>query len=199
MNQRLEILRKSALGSHIPVMRPETANLLAQEIRLCRPQNVLEIGTCIGLGVITMLYSGAERVTSIEIDEDRFWQAKANIKEFGLSERCEILLGDCKEILPLMENNRYDFVVLDGPKSYYIDAYPYIKKMLTSHGKIFADDVKFYGMVEGEENPKRKHRTNVNRLREFIVAVKSDSVFDCKEYDIEDGVIILSHREKDPQ
>ena len=195
----MEKMRVEALHAHIPVMRPKTANLLYEEIKRLHPKTVLEIGTCIGLGAINMLLSGAEKVTTIEIDEERFFVAKKNIAAFGFSEKCECILGDCKEIVPLMEHNRYNFVVLDGPKSYYKDAYPYLIKMLTSRGEIFIDDTLFYGLTEGDDVPDRKHRTNVVAMREFLKTARADEKFICKEYNIEDGVMILTHREKDTQ
>lgn len=195
MNSRLDELRKKALDKHIPVMRPKTAELLSEELKRQCPKKVLEIGTCIGLGVITMLLNGAEHVTSIEIDEERYFEAKKNIEEFGFSLRAELILGDCKEIIPMMDNNRYDFIVLDGPKSFYADAYPYLKMMLTPSGEIFIDDTSFYGLVNKEGIPVRKHRTNVLCMRDFLNKARNDKCFNCREYEIEDGVMILSNRE----
>ena len=196
MKSRVEILRKKSLAEHIPVMRPRTSELLAKIAQDVQPSQVLEIGTCIGLGAITLLLSGAEKVTTIEIDEERYFQAKKNIKEFGLTERCECILGDCKSIIPLMENNRYDLIVLDGPKTFYKDFLPYMKNMLNDGGVVFVDDVDFYGLTEGEELPQRKHRTNVLAIRDFVRTVKSDKEFLCEEYKIEDGVMVLFYRGK---
>lgn len=195
MNEALEELRAFYLKKHVPVMRPETARLLASVTKDVRPKQVLEIGTCVGLGTILLLLSGAEKVTSIEIDEERYYNAKENIRKFGLSDRCELVLGDCKEIVPMMENNRYDMILLDGPKTYYRDFLPYIKKMLLTGGVVFADDVLLHGWVEGKDLPERKHRTNVLALRQFIEEVKGDEEYDCKEYPIEDGVLLFQRRE----
>ncbi len=197
MKVLLEKLRKEALEKYIPVMRPRTAELLSVEVSRLSPKRCLEIGTCIGLGAINMLLSGAERVTTIEIDEERFLSAKENIRAFGLSDRCECILADCKEILPLMEDNRYDFIVLDGPKSYYPDAYSYLKKMLLPGGEIFIDDTLFHGMTKGEDMPERKHRTNVLAMRKFLEAARRDKDFSCREYEMEDGVMILSYGKND--
>ncbi len=194
MIEILERKRLDALREHIPVMRPLTAKLLAEEVEKLRPERTLEIGTCIGLGAINILLSGGKRVTTIELDEDRYFAAKKNLKEFGLSDRCEIILGDCKEIVPFMSENKYDFIVLDGPKSYYPEVYPYLKKMLLPAGKIFVDDVLFHGMVHTCNIPARKHRTNVNALRSFIEIVKGDEDMVLKKYDFEDGVFLLTKR-----
>lgn len=175
-------------------MRPETARLLASVTEDVRPKQVLEIGTCVGLGTILLLLSGAEKVTSIEIDEERYLSAKENVRKFGLSDRFEPILGDCREIVPLMENNRYDMILLDGPKTYYRDFLPYIKKMLLTGGVVFADDVLLHGWVEGEDLPERKHRTNVLALRQFIEEVKGDKEYECEEYPIEDGVLLFRRR-----
>ena len=199
MNERLERLREEALRANIPVMRPKTAKYLQSLIGSVRPENCLEIGTCVGLGVVTMLLAGAKKVTSIEIDEETYEKAKETVFSFGLQNRCELILGDCREIIPLMENNRYDFVVLDGPKSFYRDAYPYLKKMLTEKGVLFADDVLLHGWVQGDNKPAHKHRTNVYALREFIEAVKNDPTVDYSFFEEEDGVLLVTKRGQIPQ
>ena len=190
----LNEMRSAALNAHIPVMRPQTSRLLVEMVRSSRPKQVLEIGTCIGLGAITMLLSGAEKVTTIEIDEDRYSTAKSNLMRFGLNDRCECILGDCRQIIPLMENNRYDLIVLDGPKTFYKEFLPYMKKMLLPNGVVFVDDVDFYGLTDGEQLPARKHRTNVLALREFLKSVKNDRDYCCTEINKEDGVLILRYR-----
>ncbi len=190
----LDRLREEALREHIPVMRPETAALLARIVESLLPAAALEIGTCIGLGAINILMHGGQTVTSIEIDEDRFFIAKKNVREFGLENRCELILGDCKEIIPLMDGNKYDLIVLDGPKSYYPEAYPYLKKMLRTGGVLFADDVLFHGMIETDEMPAHKHRTNINAIRHFIETAENDPEMDVKKYDFEDGALLLTKR-----
>ena len=194
MINKLEKKRSDALREHIPVMRPLTAKLLAGVVEKLRPKETLEIGTCIGLGAIGVLLAGGKKVTTIEIDEDRYFAAKNNLEEFGLSDRCEIILGDCKEVLPLMSENRYDLIILDGPKSYYPEAYPYLKKMLLPRGILFADDILFHGMVETNDAPAHKHRTNVNALRSFIEIAEGDVDMTVRKFDLEDGVILLTKR-----
>lgn len=193
MIEKLETKRLDALREYIPVMRPLTAKLLMEEVEKSRPERTLEIGTCIGLGAIGVLLSGGKRVTTVEIDEDRYYAAKKNLDEFGLSDRCEIILGDCKEIVPLMVENKYDLIILDGPKSYYPEAYPYLKKMLVPGGKLFADDILFHGMVESA-GAAHKHRTNVNALRAFIELAEGDEDMTLQKIDLEDGVILLTKR-----
>ena len=190
----LDQLREEALREHIPVMRPKTAALLAEITERLRPATSLEIGTCIGLGAINILSHGGKQVTSIEIDEDRYFTAKKNVRDFGLGNKCELLLGDCKEIIPLMSGNKYDLIVLDGPKSYYPEAYPYLKKMLRAGGALFVDDVLFHGMIETNEVPAHKHRTNINAIRHFIETAENDPDMDVKKYDFEDGVLLLTKR-----
>ncbi len=194
MKEELERLRQEALRQHIPVMRPRTASILCEELQRKKPKEILEIGTCVGLGVITMLLACDGKVTSLEIDEDRYFRAKENIEKFGLSDRCRLILGDCKEVLPCMEKNRYDFVVFDGPKSFYRDAYSLCKSMLTERGEIFADDVDFYGLTDGKEYPDRKHRTNVMALRKFLTMTAEDADVTCRRIDVEDGVLIVEKK-----
>ncbi len=189
--KELDLMRNDYLQRHIPVMRPKTARLLAEEVERTQPKQILEIGTCVGLGVIETLLHCDGFVTTVEIDEDRLEEAKKNVSAFGLTDRCRFILDDCKKVLPAIGNNRYDFVVLDGPKSYYRDAYPIVLSLIGSGGKIFMDDVLFYGLVDGEEKPEHKHRTNVMALRELWQTIQTDGRVRYTRYDMEDGVVIV--------
>lgn len=191
----MDDLRKRARAQYIPVMREKTAQLLADAVRRKNPKTALEIGTSIGTsGIITLLNSDA-RLTTIEIDPDVQEQARNNFCACGLSGRVEFILGDCHEVVYMMTDNRYDFIILDGPKSHYLDLYVWLIPMLNDNGVLFVDDVAFYGMVDGEKAVSRKHRTNVTGLRKFIEYVKADERVVAEFLTVEDGVAIITKKE----
>lgn len=187
----LDDLRRTAREKYIPVMREETAALLAKITAELKPESCLEIGTCLGVSGITVLSNGGKILTTMEIDGERLLEAEKNFTACGLRRRVEFIEGDCFEQLKFIEGNRYDLIIIDGPKGHYDLLYKRLFPMLSVGGALFADDIGFYGKTSGEAYPKHKHRTIVTGMREFINLISSDRNAECKIYDIEDGVAVI--------
>ena len=64
----LDELRVSAREKYIPVMRKRTTEKLKEIVSSRRPDEVLEIGTSLGVSGITVLTSGAKKLTTIDIN-----------------------------------------------------------------------------------------------------------------------------------
>ena len=88
-------------------------------LQATKPERILEIGTAVGLSATAMLYALPNaKLTTIELEEERFLEAKKNFKDFEIEERIKAYLGDAGEILAMMDG-QFDFVFLDGPKAQY--------------------------------------------------------------------------------
>ncbi len=188
-------LRKDAWQKFIPVMRESTAKLLAKYIEVSQPKNILEIGTSIGTSGIICLNNCQGNLTTIEIDEDTQEKAKENFGKCNLLSRAELMLGDCNEIIFMMNGNNYDFVVLDGPKSHYLELYKMLITMLSSKGIIFVDNVDYHHMTNKQGEPKHKHRTIVRAMREFLSYIENDNLVTLTKYDIEDGIVVIQKKQ----
>lgn len=184
--------RLDALGRGIPVTDEETLNFLLTIIRAVRPGKILEIGTAVGLSAAAMLKSlGDCKVVTIELEEERFLEAKKNLEEFGVSDRCVCYLGDAGDIINMMNpDGCFDFVFLDGPKAQYINYLFDIKRLLRRGWVIFADDVLLFGWVSGENGMPYKRHSIVNKIKEYLNAVSSDAELSTSVIDIGDGVAL---------
>lgn len=90
---------------------------------------------------------------------------------------------------------KFDLIFLDCAKSRYHEMIGDLLDILSPGGVLFADNVLFMGMVNSKEPPKRKHRTIVKNLRDFIdICQRSDKLVGTKVYDIEDGFLIATRR-----
>ncbi len=187
-------IRAEAETERLPVMRERTALLLQETVEKLRPKRILEIGTCIGISGLTALSSCEGVLTTIEINTDLAERARSNFREAGVSERAEVLEGDCFECLKYMELNHYDLVILDGPKGHYSELLDVLKPMINENGVLFADDVSFHGKVNSGYT-EHKHRTIVRNMEEFLKKLASDKDFNVKIYDFEDGVAV-AYKEK---
>ncbi len=188
----IDELRVTAREKFIPVMREKTTELLARLTATLRPETCLEIGTCLGVSGITVLSNGGKRLTTVEIDGERLYEAEKNFTACGVRSRVELIEGDCFEQLKFLADNRYDLIVLDGPKGHYDALYRQLMPMLNIGGVLFADDIDFYGLTAGDGKPLHKHRTIVGGMREFIRLAKTDENVKAEFYDVEDGVAVIT-------
>lgn len=190
-DERIIALRKSALEREIPVTDDETLNFLLTLLAAVKPKKILEIGTAVGLSAAAMLYALPEaRVTTIEVDEERYAEAKKNLSDLSLSERCLCHLGDAVDIINMMDDNSFDFIFLDGPKAQYVNYLFDLKRILKRGGVIFADDVLLFGWVDGSAEMPYKRHSIVAKIKEYLEKVTSDGELITSVLNVGDGVAL---------
>lgn len=190
--QQLKQIESYARINFIPVLLPDTATLLYKTLGENQPIRILEIGTAIGYsGTIILNTCPDANLTTIEVDENSYLVAEKHFEQFNLTNRVTQHLGDALTVLEQLANNdeKFDFVFLDGPKGQYIKYLPFITTMLNKGGIIFADNVLFRHMVDGPEFVPHKHRTLVVNLRKYLNEV-STLEWQTEILDIGDGVAI---------
>ena len=200
IDERLKALRTDALARGIPVTDEETLNYLLLMLSASRPRRILEIGTAVGLSAAAMLLRcPAAHVTTIELEEERYLEAKQNFERFGISSRVTCYLGDAGEILSMMDG-RFDFVFLDGPKAQYEKYLVDLKRLMPTGGVLFADDVLLYGWVSGEQPAPQKRHSIVDKLRGYLANISADEDFITSVLDVGDGVAVsVLTKEKDSE
>lgn len=190
-DERIIALRKSALEREIPVTDDETLNFLLTLLAAVKPKKILEIGTAVGLSAAAMLYALPEaRVTTIEVDEERYAEAKKNLSDLSLSERCLCHLGDAGDIINMMAEDSFDFIFLDGPKAQYVNYLFDLKRILKRGGVIFADDVLLFGWVDGSAEMPYKRHSIVAKIKEYLEKVTSDGELITSVLNVGDGVAL---------
>ena len=129
-------------------------------------KNALEIGTSTGHSAIWIAWALSKtggKLTTIEIDKERYLQAKSNFKKAGVEKYIDARLGDAHEIVPAIEGN-FDFVFSDADKywykNYFIAMDPKIKDggCFTAHNTAMqVSGIKeFLDYIEGLKNYKTK-------------------------------------------
>lgn len=184
-------LRKYAKENNIPIIKPQTENLLKLFTEIKKPQKILEIGTAIGFSAAVMLLCGNEnsKIYSIELDENRYILAKQNLKQMGLLKRAELFLGDATEIIPNLTGS-YDMIFVDGPKGQYINFLPYLLNVLNCGGLLVCDNVLYRGLVDGKVKMRKKSVTMINNLRLFLDEIKNNTNLTTHIFDIDDGISV---------
>ncbi len=191
---RIVARRADALNRGIPVADEETLNFLLLMLRAVRPTKILEIGTAVGLSGVAMLLACPEaRLTTMELEEERYLEAKKNFADFGVNDRVNAYLGDAGEILSMMDGE-FDFVFLDGPKAQYEKYLFDLKRLMKDGAVLFADDVLLYGWVSGEEPTPQKRRSIVDKIRSYLEVVTADKDFITSVLNVGDGVALSVYK-----
>lgn len=189
-DERVIKLRQNANWVRDPSCEDDTLNYLLYTVKTLNPTRILEIGTAEGLSGSAMLFAAENaKLTTIELDEDRYFKAKKNFADLGLSDRVDVILGDAGEIIEYL-NGIYDLIFLDGPKAQYVNYLPRLKQLIRKGGVIFADDVLLYGWVDGREETPHKRRSIVEKLKMYLEAVSSDEQLITSVLDIGEGVAV---------
>ena len=194
IDERISARRADALSRGIPVADDETLNFLLLMLDATKHKRILEIGTAVGLSSVAMLLQcPSARLTTIELEEERYVEAKANFVDFGVSDRVTAHLGDAGEILAMMDGE-FDFVFLDGPKAQYEKYLFDLKRMMKTGGLLFADDVLLYGWVSGEEPTPQKRQSIVDKIRSYLDVVTADKDFITSVLNVGDGVALSVYK-----
>ena len=190
IDERIKALRTDALARGIPVADDETLQYLLFTVTALQPKRILEIGTAVGLSAAAMLYAveGAT-LTTMELEEERFLEAKENLKTLGVLDRVTAYLGDAGEILSMMDG-QFDFVFLDGPKAQYEKYLFDLKRLMKKGAILFSDDVLLYGWVSGVEPTPQKRQSIVDKIRAYLKTLTEDKDFVTSVLDVGDGVAI---------
>lgn len=190
IDKELIARRKAALDRGVPVADDETLQFLLLTLQMTKPTRILEIGTAVGLSGVAMLNACPNaKLTTIELEEERYVEAKQNFADFGVSSRVNAYLGDAGEILSMMDG-QFDFVFLDGPKAQYEKYLFDIKRLLRRGGTLFSDDVLLYGWVSGEEPAPQKRHSIVEKIRAYLDTLTNDKDFITSVLNVGDGVAL---------
>ncbi len=196
IDEKLQEKRRDALERGIPVADDETLQFLLLTLAMTKPVKILEIGSAVGLSGVAMLQDCPNAtLTTMELDEERYVEAKGNFAYFGVENRVNALLGDAGEILSMIDG-QYDFVFLDGPKAQYEKYLFDLKRLMKKGATLFADDVLLFGWVSGEEETPQKRRSIVEKIRSYLSVITADTDFITSVVNVGDGVALSVYQGK---
>lgn len=184
-------MEKFALENDVPIIQKEVKPLLEFLCRLKAPKKILEIGTAIGYSASVMALASPDdvKITTIERDIDMLYLAMDNIKKSGLSDKIKIIEGDALEVLPML-SGKYDLIFIDAAKGYYNEFFESIFELINDNGLIICDNVLYKGMTATDELVKRRQKTIVGRMREFLSMLYEHKNLTTAVIPIGDGVAL---------
>lgn len=185
-------IKKEALANKVPILQDKSLELIRLILRIKEPKKILEIGTAVGYSAINFVdeLNGNVFVKTIEKNENMYNVSNQNISKVGFVDNIDVILADATEYLPsLKEDNVYDVIFIDAAKGQYLKFLENAIRLIKNGGVIIADNVLFKGRVLSDYN-EHKHRTAVNRLRDYINIINNDTRLKSTILDIGDGVAV---------
>ena len=169
----LDRLEEEAIADFVPIIRKDMQAFLKFMMRLCKPRNILEVGTAVGFSSLLMSeYAPEAHITTIENYEKRIPIARDNIAKAGKSASIDLIPGDATEILPTLTDT-YDFIFMDAAKGQYINFLPEIMRLLSKGGILVSDNVLQDGdIIESRFAVVRRDRTIHTRMRDYLYTLK---------------------------
>jgi len=190
-------LEDQAEIDHIPIMDPLGINFLMQQIRIAKPNKILEIGTAIGYSALRMLeaYPKASIVT-IERDEHRYEQAISNIGRLNKQEQIKVVFGDALEVIEDLAaaDQLFDFIFIDAAKGQYRRFFDLANRVISSNGIILSDNVLFRDYVINPEDAPKRFKKMSERLQDYNTFLMNHPDYTTTIIPIGDGVAVSLRR-----
>ncbi len=187
---KLKEVKEKALENHIPIIMDDTLEKIKEILESEKPKRILEIGTAVGYSA-SMFAKYTDNdciIDTIEIDEERAKEANENIKEMGVADRINIMVGNAVDILPTI-TKEYDIVFIDAAKGKYPVFLENAIRLIKNNGIILADNILYKGYVMSDYN-KHKQRTAVRHLREYIQEITDNEKLESEILEIGDGLAV---------
>ncbi len=185
----MQEIEKYANEYNIPIIQKEGLEVLLETIKKNDCINILEIGSAIGYSAINMALIHQDiKITTLELDSNRFVIAKDNINRFNLNNQIEIFNIDAL----LFETDKiFDFIFIDAAKAQYIKFFEKYKKNLSKNGVIFSDNLSFHGFVDNPSSIKSRNlKQLVRKIGNYIEFLRNNQEFTTEFIDKGDGIAI---------
>jgi predicted O-methyltransferase YrrM len=175
----------------IPIVVPETGQLLQVLALACGARRVLEVGTAIGVSTLYLARALPDggAVVSFDIDEGRQRAARGYLERAGVIEQVDLRLRDARDGLRELEAE-FDLAFIDGAKTEYGDYFERVLPRLRSGGVIVVDNVLMRGMVAEGRGGGPWSDEQIEAARNFNARLLSDQKLVATVTPVGDGVLI---------
>ena len=193
----LSKIEAEARVNHVPIVKPETKELLRTLVLLKKPMKILEVGAAVGFSSLYMNSYQPEggTIITIERNEKRIKKAKENIKNQGKEDQITLLEGDAIEILKELDGS-YDLIFVDAAKGQYINWLPDVMRLMKNGGVLISDNVLQEGdIIESHYLVERRNRTIYKRMREYLYELKHNPSLITSIIPLGDGVTVSVKQE----
>jgi predicted O-methyltransferase YrrM len=192
----LDDIARGNVSRGLPLVDAEVGALLRVLATSVQATRILEIGTAIGYSGIWLagaLPPGGMLVT-MEFDEERAREARANFARAGLSDRVSVVVGDAQLKLSKV-SGPFDLIFQDGDKKLYSPLLDRLVALLRPGGLLVTDNVLWDGeVVPGFSSTPQHDASDTRAIVEFNERVAAHAALLTAIVPLRDGVSISVKR-----
>jgi predicted O-methyltransferase YrrM len=179
----------------IPIVVPETGQLLHVLALASRARRVLEVGTAIGVSTLYLARAlpADGTVVSFEIDESRHLAARDYLQRAGVLERVDLRLQDAREGLAELTGT-FDMAFIDGVKAEYGDYFGALMPLLAPGAVLAVDNVLMGGTVAEGRSDGHWKEDQIASARRFNEQLLTHPDLTGTVTPVGDGVLIAVRR-----
>ena len=193
----LAVMEEFAKKNDVPIIHKEVKAFLEMICEITKPKRILEVGTAIGYSsAVFALSCDDAKVTTIEREPDMTELAFENHRKLQISDKIRIIEGDALEVLDCLKE-KYDLIFIDAAKGYYNEFFAITRNLVKPGGIIICDNILYKGMTATDELVKRRQKTIVYRMREFLHSICRDDEFTTSIIPIGDGISVSYFKNKE--
>ena len=185
----LSTIKDYAKKEAVPIIQDAGCDFICSYISEHGCKNILEIGTAIGYSSIRFASLSPDiRITTIEIDLDRYIRAKENISAMHLEDRINAINDDA---LTCSIDGLFDLIFIDAAKAQYIKFFEKYKANLAPGGVIVSDNLSFHGMVD-DLSLTHNYSTKklVKKIQKYAKFLKANTEFETTFYEVGDRIAV---------
>jgi predicted O-methyltransferase YrrM len=192
----LDEMARAGESRNLPLVDAEVGAMLRVLATAVQATRILEIGTAIGYSGIWLagaLPPGGMLLT-IEANQERALEARANFERAGLADRVNVMIGDAKRLVAKVAGP-FDLVFQDGDKQLYVPLLERLVSVLRPGGLLVTDNVLWDGeVVPGFVNPPRRPAADTAAIAEYNRRLAAHPALITATVPIRDGVSISVKR-----
>jgi predicted O-methyltransferase YrrM len=179
----------------IPVVPPETGELLGLLARMRGASRVVEIGTAIGVSTlyIARALPPDGQVISFEIDPARHQAARDYLQRAGMLDRADLRLQDASEGLRTLDGP-FDMAFVDAGKLQYGDYLELLLPLLAPRSVLAIDNMLMSGTVATGRTDGSWSQDQIDMVRALNARVVAMPEFDASLVPVGDGVLVAVRR-----
>jgi caffeoyl-CoA O-methyltransferase len=188
----LDRIRDEGQASGVPIVDPLVGALLHALTRASGATRVLEIGTAIGYSTVWMATAlpADGLLVTLERDHARATTARAHVREAGLDDRVNVMIGEAERYLHKLAGP-FDLVFQDGDKTQYTPMLDRLVALLRPGGLLVTDNVLWSGeVVPGFVAVPREHAPDTAAIADYNERLAADPRLSTTWLPVGDGVAV---------
>ncbi len=179
----------------VPIVPPETGEMLHVLALACSSRRIVEVGTAIGVSTLYLARAlpADGEIVSFEIDERRHAAARNYLDRAGVGDRATLHLRDAREGLSALEPE-FDMAFIDGVKAQYGDYLEALVPLLRPGGVLAIDNVLMGGSVAEGRASAIWSQEQVDGARAFNARVLGHELLTGTVTPVGDGLLVAVRR-----